>query len=229
MHCAFKSDDWLKLSNYRSARPTGPIPADMPDHREKPLPYDFDLGRAKSLLVEAGYPEGRDPATGKRLEITYDIGRADDLEQRQSAELFANFMDKIGIVVKPVYNNWPTFLDKLDRRQVQLYSLRWIADYPDADNFLQLFYGANASPGPNHSNYANPEFDKLYDRAKVLSDGPERAELYQQMADLAVEDVPWIFASDMLAFVLHQPRLKNYKMHPFAAGLEKYYRLESSK
>jgi oligopeptide transport system substrate-binding protein len=226
MTSAFNGQDWLKLSNFRALRPTGPVPGDIAGKREGPLPYEFDLERAKRLLAEAGYPEGRDPATGNRLEITLDIGRADDLELRQSAELFVSFMDKIGIVIRPVYNNWPTFLDKLDRRQVQLYTLRWIADYPDADNFLQLFHSRNASPGPNHSNYVNPEFDKLYDQASVLPDSPERTRLYREMQERVVEDCPWIFTADLLVFILQQPRVHNYKMHPFAVGLEKYYRLE---
>lgn len=226
MACAFNPDDWIKLNNYRITQPNGPIPKGMEGRPDKPLPYAFDLDRARALLAEAGFPEGKDPATGRRLEITLDIGRADDLELRQSAELFTSFMDKIGIVIKPSYNNWPTFLDKLDRRQVQLYTLRWIPDYPDADNFLQLFYSKNASPGPNHSNYANPAFDALYDRARVMRDTPERTALYSEMADVVVQDSPWIFASELLVFVLHQPRVHNFKMHPFAVGLEKYYRLD---
>ncbi len=228
MSCAFNSADWERMNNYRILKPTGPIPQDMPDHREAPLPYSYDLDRARKLLAEAGFPDGLDPATGRRLEFELQIGRADDLELRQSAELFTSFMEKIGITIRPVYNNWPTFLDKLDRKQAQLYTLRWIADYPDADNFLQLFYGANVSPGPNHSNYANPQFDALYERARVLSDGPERSALYRQMSDLVVEDCPWIFAADYLVFMLNQSRVRNFKMHPFAMGLEKYYRLEGA-
>lgn len=228
MSCAFNASDWIALNNHRILTPTGPVPADMPGHREAPLPYSFDLDRARRLLAEAGYPDGRDPATGRRLEFTLDIGRADDPELRQSAELFAGFMEKIGVVIRLQLNNWPTFLDKLDRRQVQLYTLRWIADYPDADNFLQLFYGPNVSPGPNHSNYMNPAFDALYEKARVLTDGPERKALYDEMMEIVVEDCPWIFAADYLVFMLHQPRVRNYKMHPFAVGLEKYVRLEPS-
>ena len=53
-------------------------------------------------------------------------------------------MDEIGVVLKPSYNNWPTFLDKMDRRQAQMFRLGWVADYPDAENFLQLFYSPNS-------------------------------------------------------------------------------------
>jgi ABC-type transport system substrate-binding protein len=226
MSCAFNGDDWIKLNNYRIARANGPVPLGMPGRSEKPNLHPFDLDRARRLLAEAGYPDGKDPATGRRLELTLEVGSADSLEARQSAELFASFMDRIGVVVTPSYNNWPAFLDKLDRRQVQLYTLSWIADYPDADNFLQLFYGGNCSPGPNHSNYVNPAYEALYEKARDLSDGPERAALYLRMSEIVMEDCPWIFASDPLTFILHQPAVKNYKYHPFAMGLEKYLRVE---
>ena len=226
MSLAFNGDDWIKLNNYRIARANGPIPMEMPGRIDGPNLFPFDLSRARKLMAEAGYPEGKDPTTDRRLELVLEIGRADDLESRQSAELFADFMGKIGIVVRPSYNNWPTFLDKLDRRQVQLYSLAWIADYPDADNFLQLFHSGNASPGPNHSNYVNPEYDRIYDEAHALPDSPERTALFARLQEIVRKDCPWIFASDPLTFVLQQPRVKNYKYHPFAVGLEKYLRLE---
>lgn len=228
MSHAFNYDEWIKLNNYRIARPTGPIPDGVAGHLEEPLPYNYDLERAAKLLAEAGYPGGKDPATGRRLEVTIDVGHADRVEVRQSIELFVNFMEKIGVVVKPSYNNWPTFLEKLEHRQVQLFYLAWMADYPDAQNFLLLFYGKGVSPGPNHSNYVNPEFDRLYEQAIALPDGPERTALYSRMAGIAVEDSPWIFHSDRMLFVLRQPWVHNFKLHPMAMGTEKYARVDAA-
>lgn len=225
MNCAFNHDEWITLNNYRIKKPTGPIPEGVPGCPDTPLPYGFDLERARQLLAEAGFPEGKDPATGRRLELTLDVGNADSVEVRQSIEAFASFMDKIGVVIKPSYNNWPAFLGKLEQRQVQLFYLSWMADYPDAQNFLLLFYGKGASPGPNHSNYNNPAYDALYERALTMSDTPERTALYRQMAEIVREDCPWIIHSDQMSFVLRQPWAKNYKFHPLAMGLEKYTRV----
>lgn len=228
MSCAFNHDDWIKLNNYRVKMPTGPIPDGVPGAPTEPLPFRLDLDRAKSLLAEAGFPDGNDPKTGRRLELVIEVGSADSLETRQGIELFVAMMDKIGVVIRPSYNNWPQFLQKLEHRQVQLYFLAWTADYPDAQNFLLLFSGKGVSPGPNHSNYVNPEFDALFDRAERMQDTPERTALYRQMAEIIRQDCPWIIRSDNLGFVLRQPWTHNYKYHPLAMGLEKYHRVDEA-
>lgn len=223
--CAFNSDEWVKLNNGRVRRATGPIPGSLEGHEAGYDPFPFDLARARRLLEEAGYPGGLDPATGRRLELTLELGRADDLELRQSAELFAAFMDRVGIVVRLNANNGPAYYEKLERRQAQMFYLSWIGDYPDAENFLQCFYGPNSSPGPNRANYVNPEFDRLFEQARSLPDAPARTALYRQMARLVMEDAPWIFAAEPLVYTLQQARLLNRKPHMFSYGMEKYYRL----
>jgi oligopeptide transport system substrate-binding protein len=228
MSCAFNTAEWVKFQNGRVRRPNGPIPPGVAGYSDREAPYSFNLDQARQLLAEADYPDGKDPATGRRLQLTLEVGSADNPEFRQAVELFVNFMDRIGIVIKPSYNNRPAFFEKLERRQAQMFNLSWIADYPDAENFLQLFYSHNASPGPNRANYSNPEFDRLYEKARTLPDGLERTELYRKMADLVVEDAPWIFTSNPLAYVLHHDWLKNYKYHDFPYGMFKYYKVDTA-
>ncbi|OGV45363.1 MAG: hypothetical protein A2X46_00545 [Lentisphaerae bacterium GWF2_57_35] len=227
MSCAFDTEAWIQFQSGRVRRPNGPIPPGVAGYSDREAPFSFDLDRARKLLAEAGYPEGKDPATDRRLQLTLEIGSADNPEFRQAVELFAHFMERIGIVIRPSYNNRPSFFEKLERRQAQMFNLSWIADYPDAENFLQLFYSPNSSPGPNRANYSNPQFDQLYEKARTLTDGPERTELYRQMADLVVEDAPWIFTSNPLAYVLHHQWLKNYKYHDFPYGMFKYYKVDT--
>jgi ABC-type transport system substrate-binding protein len=228
LSCAFNHKEWIKLNNYRVITPTGPIPKGVPGYPEEPLPFGFDIERGKKLLAEAGFPNGADPKTGRRLELVLEVGRADSLETRQGVELFVAMMDKIGVVIRPSYNNWPTFLEKLEHRQVQLFYLAWTADYPDAQNFLLLFHSKAASPGPNHSNYVNPEFDALFEKAALMQDTPERTALYRQMCEIVRQDAAWIFRSDNLDFNLWQPWCRNVKYHPLAMGLEKYQRSDET-
>jgi oligopeptide transport system substrate-binding protein len=225
--CAFNTDEWTRFYNGRVIRPNGPIPP-VEGAPGGPGPFPFDLERARRLLAEAGYPDGIDPRTGRRLVLTLDLGQADNPEMRQSTDLFIQFMDRLGVVVEPRYNNWPTFLGRVERRQVQLFRLSWIADYPDAENFLQLFYSPNASPGSNRSNYSNPEYDRLYEAARRLPDGPERTDLYGRMAAVIQEDCPWIFTHHPTAYVLLQPWAQNYEYHDFPYGMEKYYAVSRS-
>src|SRR5207249_526714 len=130
-------------------------PPGMAGHDDKkPLPYPFDLEKAKRLLAEAGYPNGIDPKTGNRLRLTIQTGTASEPEERQSLDLVKSFAEQIGVDLEPEYNNWPEFLKKMERKQQQMFKLGWVADYPDAENFLQLFSSKSISPGPNHTNYS---------------------------------------------------------------------------
>lgn len=227
MTCAFDTEAWIKLYNGRIKRPTGPIPDGLAGYDPGYNPFPFDLARARQFMAEAGYPEGRDPATGRRLSITMELASADNAELRQSAELFVFFMSRIGLDIQLSYNNGPAFFEKLERKQAPLFFLSWLADYPDAENFLQLFYGPNASPGPNRCNYRNADFDALYDQAKVLPDGDERTALYRAMSRIVVDECPWIFASQFINVGLRRNDFRNYKLHAFPYGMEKYYRKEA--
>ena len=224
--CAFDSIQWKEFQNGRMMIPNGPVPPGVAGHSEKEPPYPFDLERAKRLLAEAGYPEGKDPATGRRLHLTLELGAADNPETRQAAELMASFMDRIGVVLEPSYNNWPALLKKIERREAQLFSLTWLGDYPDAQNFLQLFASENASPGPNRSNYHSEEFDRLYREMIARPNSPEREALCQAATAVVMEDCPWILTAYPMAFSVQQARLHNYQRHDFSCGTEKYLRVE---
>jgi ABC-type transport system substrate-binding protein len=224
--CAFNTKSWIRFHNQRVIRPAGPIPPGLAGSDTGPGKFPFDLERARRLLAEAGFPQGIDPKTGRRLQLSLELASADSAELRQSTELLVDFMDKIGVVLKPVYNNKPTFFDKVERRQAQMFRLSWSADYPDAQNFLQLFYSPHASPGPNRTNYANPEFDRLYEQARLMADSPERTALYRRMADMVIEDCPWLITHLPLAYGLRHAWVKNVKLHDFPFGMDKYYRVE---
>ena len=224
--CAFNTEEWRRFYQDRVTRPDGPIPPGVAGAPDLPSPYPFDLPRARQWLAEAGYPDGVDSSTGRRLQLTLDLGQADNPEIRQSTDLFVQFMDRLGVVVTPIYNNWPTFLSRIERRQVQLFRLSWIADYPDAENFLQLFYSPNASPGSNRTNYRNPAFDRLYEQARGLADGAARDDLIRRMTTIVQEDCPWIFVHCPTAAVLLQPWVQNYRYHDFPYGMDKYYAVE---
>ncbi len=225
--CAFNSEQYIKFYNQRIMRAISPIPPGIGGFEGLTTPYPFDLAMAKRLLKEAGYPAGKDQTTGRRLTLTLDLGRANDPEARAATELLIDFMRQIGVELEPVYNSWPAFLDRLDRGQTQIYQLGWVADYPDAENFLQLFYSPNRSPGPNHSNYHNSECDALYEKIRLLpADSPERERLCREMVAIIIEDCPWIFTHHPMSYVLHHPWLKNYQPHDFPYGMAKYYNLD---
>ena len=225
-HC-IDIQKWCEFYNHRQMPANSPIPPDIAGHDEsQPLPYAFDLTKARQLLAEAGYPEGRDPQTGQRLQLTLELGNASEPEERQSVDLLASFFGAVGVELRPSYNNWPEFLKKMERKQHQMFRLGWIADYPDAENFLQLFSSKSISPGPNHTNYNNPQFDELFERARQMPDSPARTALYRQCVDLVTADAPWITLAYPLAFGLQQPWFQNYKFHDFPYPNLKFYKVD---
>ena len=226
LSCAYNPEVMVKYYNGRITPVYGPVPNPLAGFKPEPTAYSYNPEKGKQLLAEAGYPDGIDPETGRRLELTIELGGA-TADVRQRMDLLIDMFDRIGVVLKASYNNWPTFLDKMDRRQAQLFQLGWVADYPDPENFLQLFHSDNVSPGPNHTNYINPEFDELYNTMRVLLPGEEKDRLCEQMADMVVEDCPWIFMHQPMSYALVHNWLENYKPHAFPYGMTKSRRADN--
>ncbi len=163
------------------------------------------LEEAKKMLAEAGYPEGKGLP-----ELKYDI--PDSTVSRQSGEFFQQQMAQIGVKIKIVTSPWPEFQAKVKKKAVEIYGLAWGADYPDAENFLQLFYGPNKSPGANGSNYDNPEFNKQFEDAVIMQDSPERTAKYEKLNKYLAEEVVAMFGVHRQSYILEHGWLKNY--HP---------------
>ena len=87
---------------------------------------------------------------------------------------------------------------------LQFFRASWVADYPDAENYLSLFTTGNFSPdGPNYSHYTNPRFDRLYEKSMACTDDEERAAYYAEMDSLMMFDAPVVvlFYDEVLRFV----------------------------
>lgn len=208
--------------NGRAISAQGPIPPGLAGYDEKLRnPYkEFSIEKAKELLKKAGFPEGKGLPPLEFLSLA-------DSTTRQMTEYFQKSLSAIGIQLKVQTFSWPEFQQSLKNKKGQMWSFAWSADYPDAENFLQLFYSKNFSPGPNDSNYSSSEFDKLYEKSLTLNDSPERTKIYQKMALIVIEDTPWVFGAHRVTYGLSHPWLKNYKPHEFTHGMSKYYKIDT--
>lgn len=192
-----------------------------PDVKNYGIGYDPEKSRQ---LVE----EAKKLAGGKIPEIVFTIGSTDTLS-RQMGQFFKRCFETVGLDIKMEYVDWPTFLQKVKTKSVQMFTLGWIADYPDTENFLQVFYGPSESPGPNNFNYHNAEFDELFLKATVLPPSPERTKLYRQAERIVLDDCPAAFTNHRVAYVLHHDWIENYAPHVFQYGLAKYKRIDEEK
>lgn len=183
-------------------------------------PYSYDLARAKKLLAEAGFPEGTDPSTGEPLTLTFDLNGT-TATHHQLGELMVSDMAKIGVRIIPVLNSSPRFFAKLASGQIQLFYLSWAGDYPDAENFLQLFYGPNAG-SCNRTSYRNAQFDAMFKKIIPMPDSPERTALYRQMSDFITNETPWIFDGIPVNYQLTHDCIENFVPFNFNFNYHKY-------
>lgn len=183
-----------------------------------------NLDRAKKEMTLAGYPGGIDPDTGEPLVLTFDQPDSSS-GNRQLGEMLTNELRQIGIVVRPELNSRPRFYQKLQQGQMQLFRLSWIGDYPDAENFLQLFYSKNAG-GSNRVCYRDQVFDRMYEEISNMKDSPERSTKYREMARYLTDRCPWIFESHPISFQLTHQWLENFIPHDFAFSQWKYWNVD---
>jgi len=222
LNAAFDSDAWTTFYNGRIRRADGPVPPGVAGRLETPFPYAFDLEKARRLMSEAGYPDGIDPQTGRRLVLTLSIGRATQ-ESREAAELMASFYEKIGVKLEFDFKTWDAFLKATGEGRVQMFRMGWVGDYPDAQNFLQLFYSGNLAPGPNRAAYANAAFDREYEAALAAPTEAERNAHWTKCQEIVREDCPWIFTNYNRAYSLTRSNVGNYVPTDFPYGVEQYY------
>ncbi len=177
-------------------------------------------------MEKAGYPDGISAETGKRLELRFDQG-GNTPDYRQLAELMVKDMKRIGIKINPVLNNKPVFFQKLRKGELQLFRLSWIGDYPDAENFLQLFYAPNAG-SCNRAFYRNEKFDRMFEEIQTMPHCTERTRKYKEMAEWLTLQCPWIFESYPSSYSLLHPWVENFHPHNFPYGRWKYLSINAN-
>ena len=226
LNCAFDFPAWQRFYNGSIDVCDGPVPHGVDGRLETPFAYSYDLAKAKRLMSEAGYPDGVDPKTGRRLVLTLAIGKA-SRESREAGELMAAFFDRIGVKLELDFMTWDAFLKAMNERRCQLFRIGWVGDYPDAENFLQLFHSANVSPGANHANYVNPDYDREYAAAMASADVQERNRHWLRCQEIVREDCPWVFTHFPKSYSLVRKRIGNYIPGAFPYGNEQHYQVKS--
>ena len=226
LQLSFNVEQYLHtLFNDRGIRAMTYIPEDQPEYALAHSPYArFDVEAAKAKLAQARVELGLQP--GEPLPtLKLDLGGTDEFSRRQS-EFTKQQFAAIGVNLEIELNDWPTLQQKVDRKQTQIFAMGWGADYPDPENFLQLYYTPNIARGTNHTNYQNPEFDRLYEQVRVMAASPQRTQLYVRMLSMLNEDCPNLLLSQPKAFVLSHPWVRNQKPSPYSHGNGRYANLD---
>ena len=179
----------------RAVPAQGPIPPDIAgyDAKLRTNAQVYDPAAARALLDKFGYKDRngdgyREAPDGKPLVIEYWSSPTSAARERD--ELWKKSMDAIGLSLVIKKDKLPEIAKKARQGQIPMLDAGWIADYPDAENFMQLLYGPNAGQ-INTSRFNLPEFNRLFEESKRLPDSAERTLLFDRMAELVVAYVPW--------------------------------------
>ena len=198
--------------------------------KEGGRPVRLPIEAAKKLMLEAGYPDGRDVKTGKPLVLNYDVYYPATPERKPEIDWVVRQFAKIDIQLEVRATDNSQFQDKVRKGKYQVFWLGWNADYPDAENFMFLFTttaGKTKFDGENTANYANPVFDKIFERMKLLDDGPEKQQLIDEMVAIVRNDAPWTMGFFPYASAAAQQWVHNFKPAVLFRDNGRYLRLDT--
>jgi oligopeptide transport system substrate-binding protein len=209
----------------RAAPARGPIPPDIAgfDAAQKTEAQLYDPAAARALLDRFGYKDRdgdgyREAPDGKPLVIEY--WSSPSSLAREGDELWKKNMDAIGIRMSFRKDRVPELRKMARLGKIPMRSDGWNADYPDAENFMQLLYGPS---GPeNNARFNLPAFNTLYERARTLPDGPERTRLFDRMTELVLAYAPWRMTYHLLEDSVRHAWVSNYVLHPMRSEIWAY-------
>lgn len=163
--------------------------------------YHYDAVRARQLVKEAGLGNFTTFPVIKLLTIPI---------YADFASFIAKELEAAGIKIQVEVVQKSLLLEQTAKSQALFFRGSWIADYPDAENYLSVFYSHNPAP-PNYTRYANPKFDALYEKALTETNDTVKQDLYRQMDRLVIADAPVVPLWYDEVFRLVNPRVKNFR------------------
>ncbi|HOM15463.1 MAG TPA: ABC transporter substrate-binding protein, partial [Rubrivivax sp.] len=185
---------------------------------------EHSLPRAKALLDLYGYVDRdgdgwREQPDGSPLVLEY--ATSPDQTSRQLAELWQKNMSALGLRIEFKVAKWPEQLKASRAGKLMMWGVGWSAGQPDADSFLALGYGPNKGQA-NHARFQLAAFDELYERQRVLPDGPQRAALIAQAKKLLIAYMPYKVHVHRIGTDLWQPWLLGFERNLFVRDFWKY-------
>jgi len=223
----YNNDEAIRVLLKGRATPAkGPIPPDIAGY-DPALKTDaqvYDPVAARALLDKFGYKDRdgdgyREAPDGKPL--TLERWSTPNSAARQGDELWERNMK--AIVLRMVFkkDRVPELRKMARLGKIPMRGDGWNADYPDAENFMQLLYGPNAYQA-NESLFDLPEYNKLFEEARALPDGPARTKLFDRMTQLVIAYAPFRMTYHVLEDSLRHPWVGNYVPHPIRSQVWMY-------
>jgi len=182
------------------------IPLGMPGYTPGKVSFGYQPQKARELLREAGYPEGKGLPP---LEF-WSAAKA-ELAVKE-LEMVKSSLFQIGIDLNIQYETrWPKFQEILSSKKAPMFMYAWYADFPDPDNFLGILFHSKSKY--NYMAYHNPEVDRLLDQARTERDYLKRMEMYRKIEEIVLEDAPIVPMVNHLFQMVYQPYVKGIELN----------------
>lgn len=181
---------------------------------------EYNPEKAKQLLAKAGYPNGFETELW-----TLPVARPYNPNGKKMGELMQSDLAKVGIKVKLVTYDWPTYLAKSSKGEHKMLQMGWTTDNGDPDNFLgTLLSCASVPAGANMSFWCNKKYDEIINKAKQMTDITQRTSQYFKAQEIFNAEVPWIPIAHATVFRGLAKNVQNYKISPL--GMEDFHSLD---
>jgi len=189
----------------------GILPPGMPGHDPARAGYSYNPERAREELRLAGYSTEHPPP-----EITLYVRGSPPATQ--VAQAVQNDFRRAGIPVKLRTLDFGALTAAVNRQEPDLFFLSWMADFPDPDNFLQLFHSSRCGDAGNRARFSDPEMDRLLERFQRESDPGVRLALCRDIETRLLDAAPWILLSHKQTQLLVKPRVRDFTLTPLDLG-----------
>ncbi len=179
-------------NNIGTAGHSGMIPKGLPGHdTSASIGYHFDPVLARQFMEDFNLH-------GTSITISVTAEYVDLVKYIQSQ------LNNLGLDVKVEVLPTATLRELRANGKLEIFRSSWVADYPDAENYLALFYGPNKSPaGPNYTHFNSANFDQLFEASYAITDIEKREKIYQSLDSLVMTEAPVVvlYYDEVLRFV----------------------------
>ena len=164
-------------NNIGTPATNGFVPLGLPSYSQKVKGYNYNPEKAKQLIEDS------------QFDLNTEIILSTTSSYLNLCEYIQSQLSEIGLNVRIEVNPPSTHRQMVATSKLSFFRGSWIADYPDAENYLSLFYSKNFCPnGPNYTHFKNEEFDKLYEQSLSETDNKSRVVLYQKMDKIIINN-----------------------------------------